>query len=151
MTNVYKLNIEETKEVMELKESLRRLMMNSVKFARPTLDEVEKENGKLSIEYASLYVTSMYAGLCAPVFSDNTEEAEDKKRFVAETATKIALYLLEHNPEYLEGYAFIRPYAPKGIPTLLDLVERDIDDVLYDIAIAINIPASYQIATCKEF
>lgn len=151
MTNVYKLNIEETKEVMELKESIRRLMINAVEFARPTLDEVEKENGKLSIEYASLYVTSMYTGLCAPAFNGGTEEAEAKKRFVAETATKVALYLLEHNPEYLRGYAFIRPYAPKGIPTLLDLVERDIDDVLYDIAIAISIPSSYRIATGKEF
>ena len=151
MTNVYIKNIEETKELMELKESLRRLMMNSVELYRPTLDEVEKENGKMSIEYASLYVTYMYTGVCVPEIIGDTEEAGNKRRFIAETATRIALYLLEFNPEYLEGYAFIRPYAPKGIPTLLDLVERDIDDVLYDIAIAINIPASYQIATGKEF
>ena len=151
MTNVYKLNIEETKEVMELKESLRELMMNSVRLARPTLDKVAKENGKLSIEYASLYVMSMYTGVCVPAIIGDTEEADSKREFIAEAATKIALYLLEHNPEQLEGYAFIRPYAPKGIPTLLDLVERDIDDVLYDIAIAISIPSSYQIATGKEF
>lgn len=151
MTNVYAINIEETKELMELKESLRSLMMNSVRLARPTLDEVEKENGKMSVEYASTYVTSMYVGVYVPAFNGDTEEDEAKKRFVAETATRVALYLLEHNPDYLEGYAFIRPYAPKGIPSLLDLVDRDIDDVLYDIAIAISIPSSYQELTGKEF
>lgn len=151
MTNVCTINIDETKELMELKESLRSLMMNSVRLSRHTLDEVEKENGKMSLEYASAYVTAMYAGVYIPAFNGDTEEDEAKKRFVSETATRIALYLFEFNPEFLEGYAFIRPYAPKGIPSLLDLVDRDIDDVLYDIAIAISIPSSYQKLTGKEF